>query len=197
LPTEVWNYPKWPTKTNSSNISGDTKQVSTSPDNINFTVRWCPLQPWTIIANLTEKTIITCRKDIIFWVGQCCTFQMSPFVTEVALYRLLIRPHRFLQLVHGCFIGPGYFALTYFLKVHTFELCFNLYKIQTFQNLFRKKEMAAGKGGLETALLLIAIFIRLRPEYTQENLNIVRPDDLGFYSWLWRIKLLKIKRVNL
>ena len=42
--------------------------------------------------------------------------------------------------------------------------------------------MAAGKGGLETALLLIAIFIRLRPEYTQENLNIVRPDDLGFYS---------------
>jgi hypothetical protein len=46
-------------------------------------------------------------------------------------------------------------------------------------------EMAAGKatkGGLETALLLIAIFIRLRPEYTQENLNIVRPDDLGFYS---------------
>ena len=42
--------------------------------------------------------------------------------------------------------------------------------------------MAAGKGGLETALLLITIFIRLRPEYTQENLNIVRPDDLGFYS---------------
>jgi hypothetical protein len=64
---------------------------------------------------------------------------MSPFVTEVALYRLLIRPHRFLA---------AYTWMFYWSRV----------------------------------LLLIAIFIRLRPEYTRENLNIVRPDDLGFYS---------------
>jgi hypothetical protein len=59
---------------------------------------------------------------------------MSPFVTEVALYRLLIRPHRFFA---------AYTWMFYWSRV---------------------------------------VVIRLRPEYTQENLNIVRPDDLGFYS---------------
>jgi hypothetical protein len=50
-----WPFSLLNCKTNSSNISGDTKQVSTSPDNINFTVRRCPLQPWMLTSSEVSK----------------------------------------------------------------------------------------------------------------------------------------------
>ena len=43
--------------------------------------------------------------------------------------------------------------------------------------------MAAGKGGVELALVLFGIFIRLKPSVDlQSNISYVKPENLGFYA---------------
>ena len=43
--------------------------------------------------------------------------------------------------------------------------------------------MAAGKGGVELALVLVGIFIRLKPSVDlQSNISYVKPKNLGFYA---------------
>ena len=43
--------------------------------------------------------------------------------------------------------------------------------------------MAAGKGGVELALILFGICIRLKPSVNlQSNINYVKPENLGFYA---------------
>ena len=43
--------------------------------------------------------------------------------------------------------------------------------------------MAAGKGGVELALVLFGIFIRLKPSVNlQSNISYVKPENLGCYA---------------
>ena len=43
--------------------------------------------------------------------------------------------------------------------------------------------MAAGKGGVELGLVLVGIFIRLKPSVDlQSNISYVKPKNLGFYA---------------
>jgi hypothetical protein len=43
--------------------------------------------------------------------------------------------------------------------------------------------MAAGKGGVELALVLFGILIRLKPSVNlQSNISYVKPENLGFYA---------------